>query len=139
MKKLALLVYNIKVEKYIRTKRRYNMSRANRPSQQRGGTYKLKKQKKRNGPVMKLIIGMASAAALSYCAYSIITDRADIVQKQAVLDGLYQEAEELRAENTSYESIINEDDERAYMERIAIDVLGYAYPSERRFYDTTRS
>ncbi len=115
------------------------MSRANRPSQQRGGTYKLKKQKKRNGPVMKLIIGMASAAALSYCAYSIITDRADIAQKQAVLDGLYQEAEELRAENTSYESIINEDDERAYMERIAIDVLGYAYPSERRFYDTTRS
>lgn len=32
-----------------------------------------------------------------------------------------------------------EDDERTYMERIAMEKLGYAYPDERRFYDTTRN
>ena len=81
----------------------------------------------------------AAVAGLCYCAFSIITDKADIAEKQEILRQLQQQEEELRAENAGYESIINEDDERAYMERIATEVLGYAYPSERRFYDTTRS
>ena len=54
-------------------------------------------------------------------------------------DTLEEEKEALTAENASYASILGEDDERAYMERIAIELYGYAYPSERRFYDTTRS
>ena len=102
------------------------------------GSYKLKKEKK-TSPVLKLFMIAAAIAGACYCAFSIISDRADIAEKQAILRQLYQQEEELRAENAGYESIIGEEDERAYMERIATEVLGYAYPSERRFYDTTRS
>ncbi len=102
------------------------------------GGYKLKKEKKPN-PVLKLFMLAAAIAGACYCAFSIVSDRVDIAEKQEVLRQLRQQEEELRAENAGYESIIGEEDERAYMERIATEVLGYAYPSERRFYDTTRS
>ena len=60
-------------------------------------------------------------------------------EKEAELEELKLIAEQLEAENAEYESILSEEDERTYMERIAIEKLGYAYPDERRFYDTTRS
>lgn len=103
------------------------------------GRYVLKKNNRYSKVTARGFVGLVAFVAAIYCIISIAQDKAEIAEQQAILDGLYAEAEELRAENTSYESIINEDDERAYMERIAIEVLGYAYPSERRFYDTTRS
>lgn len=104
----------------------------------KGGKLYIKKQK--SGSVgRKLFTFVAAGAVLVYCAYSISSDKKDVAEKQAVLRALEEEKEALTAENASYASILNEDDERAYMERIAIELYGYAYPSERRFYDTTRS
>lgn len=101
------------------------------------GKYILKKEKNNVG--RKLFSFVAVGAVLIYCAYSISSDKKDVAEKQAVLEALREEKESLTAENASYASILSEDDERAYMERIAIELYGYAYPSERRFYDTTRS
>lgn len=113
---------------------------ANRKSRSdRNGKYVLKKKGSFSKMTARGFVGLVAFVAAIYCIISIAQDKSEIAEQQAILDGLYAEAEALRAENTSYESIINEDDERAYMERIAIEVLGYAYPSERRFYDTTRS
>ena len=103
-----------------------------------GGKFTLKKEKKKS-PAGSVLMWSAVIAAVGYCSFTTISERADIAEKQKILERLRLEEEQLRAENTSYQSIIDEDDERAYMERIAIEVLGYAYPSERRFYDTTRS
>ncbi|MGN1415946.1 MAG: septum formation initiator family protein [Oscillospiraceae bacterium] len=104
----------------------------------KGGKLYIKKQK--NGGVgRRLFTFVAVGAVLVYCAYSISSDKKDVAEKQAVLAALEEEKEALTAENASYASILGEDDERAYMERIAIEMYGYAYPSERRFYDTTRS
>ena len=47
--------------------------------------------------------------------------------------------DELKAENMSYESILNDEDERSFMERIATERLGYAYPNERRFVDPNKN
>jgi hypothetical protein len=33
---------------------------------------------------------------------------------------------------------LESDDLSAYMEKIALEERGYAYPNERRFYDTSR-
>lgn len=98
----------------------------------------IKKQKNGNFG-RRLFTFVAVGAVLVYCAYSISSDKKDVAEKQAVLAALEEEKEALTAENASYASILSEDDERAYMERIAIELYGYAYPSERRFYDTTRS
>ena len=79
------------------------------------------------------------AVLIGACVVSIIGDKVELSEKQQELEVLKAQAEALEAENASYESILNEDDERTYMERIAMEKLGYAYPDERRFYDTTRN
>ncbi|MGN0665622.1 MAG: septum formation initiator family protein [Huintestinicola sp.] len=73
------------------------------------------------------------------CIASIISDKIEYSEKERELEALKLQAAALEAENASYQSILDEDDERTYMERIASEKLGYAYPDERRFYDTTRN
>lgn len=76
---------------------------------------------------------------IAACLVTIVSEKVELGEKQAELEILVQQAAALEAENASYQSILSEEDERTYMERIASEKLGYAYPDERRFYDTTRS
>ncbi len=110
---------------------------ADKTAKTASGKYYLKKPKPHT--VKKIFTFLTVGAVLVYCAYSISSDKKDVAEKQAVLEQLREEEENLTAENASFEGILNEEDERAYMERIAVEMYGYAYPSERRFYDTTRS
>ena len=41
-------------------------------------------------------------------------------------------------ENAELQRVLDSDDKDAYMEKVALEERGYAYPDERRFYDTTR-
>ena len=100
---------------------------------------KAENRKKTGGPFMRLLVSFAGAAFVVYCVSSFVTTQADIAEKKHELQELNMKAEELEIKNAEYASILAEEDEKAYMERIAIDVLGYAYPNERRFYDTTRN
>lgn len=99
-----------------------------------------KKQLRQNGkqtsPLMRLIITVTSFVFVMYCVTSIIMTQAEIAEKKQELDVLAEKAEKLEEENAEYLSILSEEDERAFMERYAVEVLGYAYPNERRFYDT---
>ncbi len=114
------------------------MARVRKKTKQNAeGKYYLKKKK--DNKLGKAIMTAVSAIFLIWCAFSISSDKKDTAESKAALAELKAEEEALAAENAGYESIINEDDERSYMERIAIELYGYAYPSERRFYDTTRS
>lgn len=89
------------------------------------------------------LLGKAGVVLLALlimaCGISVFSDMLEYNEKEAELEELKLIAEQLEAENAEYESILSEEDERTYMERIAIEKLGYAYPDERRFYDTTRS
>ena len=42
------------------------------------------------------------------------------------------------AENMEIQRVLDSNDTSAYMEKVAIEERGYAYPDERRFYDTSR-
>lgn len=99
--------------------------------------YKKKQRRSRS------IIGYLSLPLLAVmfiaCLISILGDKVELNEKQEELELLQKKAAALEAENASYESILNEEDERTYMERIATEKLGYAYPDERRFYDRARS
>lgn len=98
--------------------------------------YTLKKKKQSN-PLMKLVITVTSFVFVMYCVANIIITQAEISEKKQELNALIEEAELLEDANDEYQSILSEEDERAFMERYAVEVLDYAYPNERRFYDTT--
>lgn len=99
---------------------------------------KLKRKNKR-GPIITSLVTLSSIAFVIYCICSFVLTQAGIADKKTELAILNEKAFTLEEENDEYQRILAEEDERAYMERIAIDTLGYAYPNERRFYDTTRN
>lgn len=93
-------------------------------------------QKKQTSPLMRLVITVTSFVFVMYCVTSIVMTQAEIAEKRQELNALEEKTEKLEEQNAEYLSILSEDDERAFMERYAVEVLGYAYPNERRFYDT---
>ena len=96
-------------------------------------------RKKKGSPFSRFMASLAAVVFTIFCLGSFVVSNAEIYEKKQELAALKKKAAELEAENDKYSSILAEEDERAYMERIAVDVLGYAYPNERRFYDTTRN
>ena len=58
---------------------------------------------------------------------------------QKELNSINKKAEEIEAENVELQRIFEDDDMDAYMEKLAIEKMNYAYPDERRYYDTSRN
>ena len=58
---------------------------------------------------------------------------------QSELRSIDAKKQELEAENVELQRILEDDDMNAYMEKIAIEEMDYAYPNERRYYDTSRN
>ena len=83
----------------------------------------------------KLII----IAVIIGCIVSIIVTQADISQMQKKLDSIVSRTEEVEADNAELQRTLDEDDINAYMEKLAIEKMNYAYPNERRYYDTSRN
>ena len=44
----------------------------------------------------------------------------------------------LEGDNEEIERVLSNSDVSSYMEQVALEEQGYAYPDERRFYDTSR-
>jgi cell division protein FtsB len=111
-----------------------------------GNREKIMKQKRRakplrqkNGVLLNSLILLASVTVAIFSVGAFVIKQADIEEKQATLQRLTDECAEYEKQNTEYSSILSETDERSYFERIAIEVLGYAYPNERRFYDSNNA
>lgn len=100
-------------------------------------TKKMLQKKKQGSPLMRLFAVIAGFSFVLYCVFSIIMTQAEIAEKKQELALLVEKAQRLEESNDEYESMLSEEDEVAFMERYAVNVLGYAYPNERRFYDTT--
>ncbi|MCL2054851.1 MAG: hypothetical protein FWG90_10530 [Oscillospiraceae bacterium] len=100
---------------------------------------KLKLKKKKSNPVGNFLKTMAAIAFIVWCAFSFVSTQSEIAGKRSELDALKERTYALEQENEEYLNILSEENERDFMERIAIDALGYAYPNERRFIDTTRN
>lgn len=83
----------------------------------------------------KLII----IAVIIGCIVSIIVTQSDISQMQKKLDSIVSRTEEVEADNAELQRTLDEDDINAYMEKLAIEKMNYAYPNERRYYDTSRN
>lgn len=97
----------------------------------------VKKNKKR--PVLRLLTTLSGLVLISYCIGAFISDQASLDEQKKELEALRQKEAELIEKNEEYQAILSGEDEKEYMEHIAIEILGYSYPNERRFYDKTRN
>ena len=68
-----------------------------------------------------------------YAAVQIIYQQAQIAELKKQTDLINSKITEAKQVNDEYNRLLGSD-ENEYMEMIAIDKLGYAYPNERRFY-----
>ncbi len=87
----------------------------------------------------RLITRLVIIITLIACAVAIIAMQSTKAEKVKELAQIQKKAEEIEAENAEMQRILDNDDMDAYMEKIAIEKMNYAYPNERRYYDTSRN
>jgi hypothetical protein len=97
------------------------------------------RETKKGAPVTNLLKKLAAAAFVVWCLASVVGVQSDISGRKDELNALREKVVVLERENEELRDILYEEDERAFMERIAVESLGYAYPNERRFIDKTRN
>ena len=73
------------------------------------------------------------------CIISIIITQSSLAEMQKELNSIVNKTEEVEAENVELQRILEDDDMNAYMKKLAIEDMNYAYPDERRYYDTSRN
>jgi cell division protein FtsB len=98
-----------------------------------GERFAVKKQ--RRSVLLTLLGGIAAIFLIVYCVAEFISLQAQIEEQQKALSDLENQKIELEINNAELEGILNETDERLYIEKVAIE-NGYAYPNERRYYDS---
>lgn len=89
--------------------------------------------------IVALAIKISAGIFCLVCLATIISTQATIVEKQNELKSLQSREEALIEGNGEYERILNEDDTNSYMLSLAVGSMGYSYPDEIRFYDTSRN
>ncbi len=97
-----------------------------------------KKTGARQPLLFRMLIGAALAMFAIFCTVSIITVQNSIVEKKKELARIDENIEVLSAQNEELAELIASDDIGRYMEKLAVESGNYAYPDERRYYDTSR-
>lgn len=94
---------------------------------------KTKNQKKKKSRLFK---GIIVIIVIGFCIYAV----ADIISQQTEIEKLKQETATISDKITESKQLNDEytemlkSDEAEFMERVAVEQFGYAYPNERRFY-----
>lgn len=110
-----------------------------RLERQRRRNERHKQNRLKGGPVFRLIKKLAFVAAFAYTAITVVTVQADNADKRRELEELKLKEQQLQAENEECARLLDDENEQEYYERLAIETQDYAYPSERRFIDTSRN
>ncbi len=98
---------------------------------------KLGKPKKKKW--FNFISKIIAVTAILGCLVSVIITKSNHVEMQKELNSINKKAEEIEVENVELRRILENDDMNAYMEKLAIENMNYAYPDERRYYDISRN
>lgn len=98
-----------------------------------------KNPKPKRSRFVKLLTIFAVAALVVYSGVTIISQQAQIAQLRKESDAINKKITAAKQLNDEYTRLLSSDDEAEYMEKIAIEKLGYAYPNERRFYIVNNS
>ncbi|MCR5707724.1 hypothetical protein SAMN02910353_00624 [Ruminococcus sp. YRD2003] len=99
---------------------------------------KIRTKIKKKGLFNRGLFNLAAAVIITVCAALIITTERDCSEKEKELARIQAKIDAYKIENEDMRRTLESDDLSAYMEKIALEERGYAYPNERRFYDTSR-
>ncbi|MBE6860957.1 MAG: hypothetical protein IKL31_08215 [Ruminococcus sp.] len=72
------------------------------------------------------------------CVIVLVILQSDCAEKEADLVKLNEKISVLEGENEEIQRVLDDSDVSSYMEQVALEEQGYAYPDERRFYDISR-
>ncbi len=81
---------------------------------------------------------LAAVAAVIGCGVVIFATERDYSEKEQELIRIQAQIDSYNLKNEDLKRTFESDDISAYMERVALEERDYAYPDERRFYDTSR-
>lgn len=95
--------------------------------------------KVRKNRIARFISLVAVVCLLGYAVFSVISQQAEIATLKKQQEDLQLRITEQEQRNDEYTRLLSAGDEAEYMERIAVEQLGYAYPNERRFYIVEKS
>ena len=84
------------------------------------------------------LVKLAAVSVIIGCGVLIVTTERDCAEKEKELSEIQAEIDSYEEENTELQRVLESDDISSYMEKVAVEERGYAYPDERRFYDTSR-
>jgi cell division protein FtsB len=91
--------------------------------------------KNKRSVLLSMLFAVAAIFLLIYCVAEFSSLQAQIEEQRAVLNALENRKNELMIDNAELEGILDETDERLYIEKVAVE-NGYAYPNEHRYYDS---
>ena len=81
------------------------------------------------------ILTLAIIAIIGYFVISLISLQMQKAEKEQQLAQAQTTLEEKKEKNDELKSLLEEEDDSAYIEKVARDVLGYVLPGERVYYD----
>lgn len=84
------------------------------------------------------LVKITATAMIIVCAALLVTTEQDCNKKERELAHIQAKIDEYSIENEDLKRTLDSDDLSAYMEKVALEEYHYAYPDERRFYDTSR-
>lgn len=84
------------------------------------------------------LVKLAAVSVIIGCGVLIVTTERDCAEKEKELSEIEAELDSYETENTEIQRMLESDDISSYMEKVAVEEYGYAYPDERRFYDKSR-
>ena len=84
------------------------------------------------------LVKLAAVAAIIGCGVLIASTQKDCSEKEEQMKLIQTKINAYETENAELQRVLDSDDLNEYMEKVALEERGYAYPDERRFYDTTR-
>lgn len=101
-------------------------------------TPKIRKPKSKKGLFNSGLFKLAAVAVVIGCGVVIFATESDCSDKEQELIRIQAQIDSYNLKNEDLKRTFESDDISAYMERVALEERGYAYPDERRFYDTSR-
>lgn len=101
---------------------------------------KVKKLNDQPGFLSQLVMRSAVVIVIVFAVASIISMQNSIEQKKREKHALQEEIDVITADNEELNDILQSEDISRYMEKLAVEngSYSYAYPDERRYYDTSR-
>ncbi|MBR0511253.1 MAG: hypothetical protein IJJ81_01605 [Ruminococcus sp.] len=93
---------------------------------------------KKKGLFNRGLVKLAAVAIVIGCGVLIATTQKDCAAKEEQMARIQTKIDAYETENAELQRVLDSDDLKEYMEKVALEERNYAYPDERRFYDTTR-